>query len=436
MGAVLACAGIAGGTASAQARKHAATSTTSCSVSAPSRHDVVITYWSSGPPFGVSTYVCGFNKQYVGKYFVKFTSIPYATEFAQVGAALSANNAPDIMQESTTPSLYYAYLHLAEPIAPYLKTAKIKSSAFPRGRWADVVVNGVHYGAPVFSQPTMLFYNKALFAAAGITHPPTTKAQFISDAQKLTKSSKRQVGFIQDPGKNENDFEFPSWVYQFGGAMATANPARVLFNSNAAKRALKFEYDLIYKYHVSPAKASTNEYQTMFLQQHAAMTIVGSGFIPNAAAALGSKLGVAVLPQLGKKHADFLGGGYWWVFKKGNPTLTPARRKGIGLFMGYAYRHIAVLAENGLIPAYSGVLSAGYLKKFTFLPVVEQQVSVGRPNPMIPNWGTVTGVPLYNQIDDILLGQTPISSGLSTAASQTASLMQTLPGMQGRKISM
>jgi ABC-type glycerol-3-phosphate transport system substrate-binding protein len=103
--------------------------------------------------------------------------------------------------------------------------------------------------------------------------------------------------------------------------------------------------------------------------------------------------------------------------------------------MGYVYRHIAVLAENGLIPAYSGVLSAGYLKKFSFLPAVEDQVAVGRPNPMIPNWGTVTGVPLYDQIDNILLGQTSVSQGLSTAASQTASLMQTLPGMQGKKIS-
>jgi multiple sugar transport system substrate-binding protein len=230
--------------------------------------------------------VCGFNEQYAGKYFVKFTSIPYPTEFAQVGAALSANNAPDIMQESTTPSLYYAYLHLAEPIAPYLKTARVNPSSFPRGRWADVVVNKVHYGAPVFSQPTMLFYNKAMFAAAGISAPPTTKQQFIADAEKLTKTSSRQYGFIQDPGKNENDFEFPSFVYQLGGAMATAQPPRVLFDSNAGKAALAFEYKLIYKYHVSPAKASTDEYQTMFLQQHAAMTIVGSGFIPSASAAL------------------------------------------------------------------------------------------------------------------------------------------------------
>ena len=50
-----------------------------------------------------------------------------------------------------------------------------------------VQVDGKTYGYPNEVDLYALNYNKALFQAAGITHPPTTWAELVTDAQKLTK---------------------------------------------------------------------------------------------------------------------------------------------------------------------------------------------------------------------------------------------------------
>lgn len=47
---------------------------------------------------------------------------------------------------------------------------------------------------PLYAQSVGLYYNTKLFAAAGITHPPATWAEFVTDAKKLTKPGQWGVG--------------------------------------------------------------------------------------------------------------------------------------------------------------------------------------------------------------------------------------------------
>ncbi len=390
---------------------------------------IAIMYWSSGPTNGIMPMVNGFNKEYHGTYQVTFRSIPYASEFAQINTALPAHKQPDIMEESTTPSLYYAYEGLEVPIEPLLHMVGIDPARdFPPATWASTTVNGVHYGAPLDTFGTLLFYNKKLFKAAGLdpNRPPTNAASFISDAKKLTISSKRQWGFMQDPEKDQNDFEFPSFVYQFGGNMADASTGKIYFGSSAGVKALTFEWNLIYKDHVSPVGASTDEFLSEFQRGKAAMTIAGTYAIPGFEQVLGKNLGVALLPVIGKQQADFIGDNFWWVFK--SPSLTSAKERGIALFMKYWYDHSALLAQAGIPPDYLPVLDQSSVLSLPYMKLQEAAIKYGRLNPLIPNWGTVTGLPLYNQIDLALLNRESIPGALHTAAVETGQLMKSLPG--------
>ena len=49
-----------------------------------------------------------------------------------------------------------------------------------------VTVGGTPYGVPTGFVPLAMFYNKALFTAAGITEPPATWDAWVADAKKLT----------------------------------------------------------------------------------------------------------------------------------------------------------------------------------------------------------------------------------------------------------
>ena len=60
------------------------------------------------------------------------------------------------------------------------------TSKFDRGGLDSATYNSVQYGVQVLGgNDTALIYNKSDFQAAGITAPPTTWAQLLSDAKKL-----------------------------------------------------------------------------------------------------------------------------------------------------------------------------------------------------------------------------------------------------------
>ncbi|KPV43961.1 extracellular solute-binding protein [Alicyclobacillus ferrooxydans] len=379
---------------------------------------IVINFWSSGPAGkGFQSVISNFNKKYKGKYDVVFKAIPYANETELVNSALSAHKQPDILEESLTPSAPYAYEGIEEPIEPLLKSVGINPSKdFPASMWNGTTVNGVHYVAPLDALPTLLYYNKALFKQAGLNpnDPPTTEAQFVSDAEKLTNQSKKQWGFVEQP--EFNTWTFPSLLSQFGGQEANASTRKIEFNSPAGLNALNFLYNTIFKWHVSPEGASPNEYSTLFVKGQNAMSMSGSFNVEAFKSALGNNLGIALLPKVGSQNADFLGQNYWWVFK--SPSLNAQKKQGIALFMKYMYDNSMTLAtEDGLFPTWEPAMKNPQFKNEYSMNVQEEAVKYGVLNPLIPNWGTTSTQNLYQTMDESLLGKLAPQAALSQAAS-------------------
>jgi multiple sugar transport system substrate-binding protein len=387
-----------------------------------------IAFWSSGPTQDVQAIVNAFNQQYKGKYQVTYRSFPYNNETETVNSALSAHKGPDLLEESFTPSAPYIYEGIVEPIAPILKMGGINPTTdFPAAMWNGTSVKGVHYVAPVDALPTILFYNKALFSAAGLNpnQPPTNATQFIADAQKLTNSSKGQWGYVQQPSW-PNPFEFPSLLEQFGGKQADAATRKILVDSSAGVNALTFEWDTIYKYHVSPTNASANEYYNLMVQGKNAMMLDGTYEYPLLSKALGSNLGIALLPLIGSKQADFLGQNYWWVFK--NSSMSTAKEAAIGKFMDFYYNQSLAVAKQGVLPTWEPTLKNPTFQSLPSMTLQAQALKYGVLNPLIPNWGTTTTTYLYQQINLCLLNKESPSTALQVAAQKMQAEMSTLGG--------
>ncbi|MCS7460067.1 sugar ABC transporter substrate-binding protein [Paenibacillus doosanensis] len=111
-----------------------------------------------------------------------------ADDYAQaLDLAFSAAQAPDVFRvKENTIQTYYKKGYMA-PIDEYLtEEQKKKFPAMPDLNQFD----GKMYSLPNYGSTMRLVYNKDLFDKAGIAKPPTTLAELVEDAKKLTAAGK------------------------------------------------------------------------------------------------------------------------------------------------------------------------------------------------------------------------------------------------------
>jgi multiple sugar transport system substrate-binding protein len=83
-------------------------------------------------------------------------------------------------------------------------------------------VNGTEYGIPWTTSSRAMFYNKKLFAQAGIVNAPTTWAQLEADAKLITQKTGK-IGFGLPLGSEEAQAESLLWFLGNGGGLTDAS---------------------------------------------------------------------------------------------------------------------------------------------------------------------------------------------------------------------
>ncbi|MGP9017152.1 extracellular solute-binding protein [Streptomyces sp. BR1] len=128
----------------------------------------------------------------------------------KVGAALKSGEAPDVIEVGNTQVPQYAasggLLDLTlQSLRDWGSRDWLPGLAQPGN------VDGVQYGIPWYAANRVVIYNKDLFGAAGITKPPTTRAEWLTDTDKLNSGGTQGIylagqdwytlsGFIWDEG--------------------------------------------------------------------------------------------------------------------------------------------------------------------------------------------------------------------------------------------
>ncbi len=98
--------------------------------------------------------------------------------------ALAAGNGPDIfmIHNSWMPD----FVDKTVPVPEYMITEQDFRNNFVDVVADDMIVNGQIYGVPLSVDSLALYYNKDIFNAAGITHPPKTWEEFNAIVKALT----------------------------------------------------------------------------------------------------------------------------------------------------------------------------------------------------------------------------------------------------------
>jgi multiple sugar transport system substrate-binding protein len=135
----------------------------------------------------------------------------------QSSTMIQNNNAPDILNLNVYAS--YAKDGLLYSSDDVLSPA-VKSDLLPNFVKSGTY-DGKMYGMPDLSSARALFYNKDLFAKAKIANPPTTWAEFETDAQKIKALGGGNVGYAEPLGPEESQAEFSIWLVNNGGDWKT-----------------------------------------------------------------------------------------------------------------------------------------------------------------------------------------------------------------------
>jgi multiple sugar transport system substrate-binding protein len=167
------------------------TSSSTPSAASTSHTPVTLTVWhvwtAPSEIKAFKTALSGFKTQYPW-ITLKVVGFPDSTTFdQQVIKAVQAGGGPDVMI-SFLPDFVGQYAHdgILLDLNPYLQRDHLSTGTFAPGSLTYTQFEGKRVALPVLSDAYGLYYNKMMLAQAGITGPPKTMSELMTDAQKLT----------------------------------------------------------------------------------------------------------------------------------------------------------------------------------------------------------------------------------------------------------
>jgi len=147
---------------------------------------------------------------------------------------LAAGSAPDIIETQGVLWYEYADKGVLMPLTPYLnKEPAIKDRFTPSSFEGASRFGDNYYLLPTYVPSSLLFMNKPMFAAAGLSGAPETMEQMLSYAEKLT--SGQNSGFVT------LNFDWLYWpLFRANGVrILTDDKSKAAFNTPAAVAVLK-----------------------------------------------------------------------------------------------------------------------------------------------------------------------------------------------------
>ncbi len=181
----------------------------------------------------------------------------------KLSAAVPTGTGPDVFDIGTNISVKFIDGGLLDPNPPDV-VQNLKSAAWNSGVVNFFNVSGKFYGLPLMDgSRASMYYNKAMFSAAGIAKPPSTFPELIDAARKLTKldaSGKmiRSGISLRLSGQGSGIAEKFRFVLEpAGGSLVIKTPSGKWHNgydNEAGRAALQFYVDAVQKYKIDDPK--------------------------------------------------------------------------------------------------------------------------------------------------------------------------------------
>jgi multiple sugar transport system substrate-binding protein len=230
-------------------------------------------YWNAGHDYQAYRKVIAEFEQ-ANKVTVNLQKYQWPDLRTRLLADFAAGTVPDVVEEPGGWVQEFALSGNARPLQDYVDRDGA-AMGFPSDwRPAAVARNSYQnkvYGVQLHLTCTLLVYNKAMLAEAGV-EPPATWDDLLTTAKKLTK------GDVYGLALNQDYTYLDPWLLQNGVRFYDPATKEVLTPRPDAVAALQFLADLVHRHKVSPVPVSSTDYsgpQKLFSAKRAAMIVTG-----------------------------------------------------------------------------------------------------------------------------------------------------------------
>lgn len=232
---------------------------------------------------------------------IEASIVPWGQYWQKLQTTTVAGTAPDIFWMNVPNFPKYSDNNLLMNLSDYFNDSNVDISKYPSALIEKYSKDGDVYAVPEQYDTIALVYNKKMFDAAGLEYPTAdwTWNDMLNAAQKLTIDTPegKQYGFLS---QYENQSGYYNFMVMNGGKIISEDRTKSGFDDPKSIEALQFLVDLIYKYNVAPdgkQMVELNSPMDIFTSGRAAMTTVGSWYVPILNGALGEDIDFAPLPK-------------------------------------------------------------------------------------------------------------------------------------------
>ncbi|RMI09306.1 ABC transporter substrate-binding protein [Cellulomonas triticagri] len=356
---------------------------------------------------------------------VEVTLVP-ATSFVQkLGTAVAAYQGPDIASLDLVFAPYFASQGVLADVTDEVEALPYADDLSP-AHVSQVTYEDRIYGVPFTGDVSVMFYNKTLFAEAGLDPeaPPTTWAEVQAAAEAVAGSGEDRSGFVFSGACGGcNIFSLTPLVWASGGDVLNADGTEALLDSEEVGGALGLYRDM-YQAGTMPELVRTDNgpnAATAFQSGTVGIRFDGTSFMSTLVSDGAVDFGVAPIPGQDGGSASFAGGDVLSVM------TGAANPEGAWEFLEWATDRDAqqVLADNAILPIRMDLLDEIYVPRDPRFQVFADALGVGyTPYSVVENelFNDNNGV-WAGLIQDAVFGQGDIADAQRAAQEDAQAIL-------------
>ncbi len=376
-----------------------------------------ITFWSlftGGDGEFFDAMVAAFNASQ-NEIVMKTDTVKFDSYYTKLTAALAAKTAPDVvvMHQDRLPG--YVPNGVLLPLDEYIKKTGIDMNTFEPGPLANTKFNGKTYAIPMDVHPLIMYYNKTLFAKAGVTKVPETLPDLIA-AAKAIQDRTGAIGIAADNTTATYKAYtltrmFMSMLMEQGFTTLDAANAKANFNNEAGIKAYQALSEMVNKYGVIPEGLDYDSSVADFKLGKAGFHFNGVWVTGAFEAQSGLDFGAVKFPAFFGKSAGWAGSHTFAVPVQNR--IEEDKILAVMKFIDWMTNHGEMWAKAGHIPTRKTVISKAEFKSLPHRAEYADAVKYSFATPGTPKWPEC-----YNAISDSLEESIALNKDSRTALAQ------------------
>jgi multiple sugar transport system substrate-binding protein len=383
----------------------------------PEKREEEIVFWQFSPAERIQPLLARFESEYPGVK-VRMEQLTWDSGQEKIAAAVASGNVPDLCELGST---WMPRFIASGSLADWTGEASELRGAM---RGVELCESGGRtFGLPWVLGTRALFYNKTLFARAGLdsTTPPETWAELANAAAAIQKLGGGAHGYGVQSNEQYRLFKkFMPYAWGNGGDVLGAGDTTCVFDSPENVEALAFYLSLRRSGMLGPQDVLDRE----FIEGRLGLQISGGWLfrrIPKEAPGL--RYAAALVPKPANDrgdHASFAGGEVLVSFVT---SKHPKQAMQLARFLARPDNALALAeASQDVQPAAHGADTAAFYRENPDQQTMLRQFETARFTPNHPAWGDMEKA-IEDEVEQALYDRKSAAKAVKDAGAKITALL-------------